>query len=273
MRIEATSRGSRVVEAKPAGFSSQLPLLGTLEELGEDQDLLEIAYAPPAPVTPLLDQSLAREVPEIDAPPPEPVELDNGLPFACLGDPRAACLTVDSPSSSRQCKPLSSAIRRKVSRQWSKSSTARLAQSSWANSSIRPFRACRATEPANADGRRSLWVGATGHDDVIPFSTMSRGGPFCILPVGERGSASSRCKNSGSLSLRKATSWPRVRLSPDRGMRFMRSYGNGGDLRGGRPMPNEAWGVGTSLLRREDERHLHRRGEFVSDIKFQGPWR
>jgi CO/xanthine dehydrogenase Mo-binding subunit len=32
-------------------------------------------------------------------------------------------------------------------------------------------------------------------------------------------------------------------------------------------MPNEAWGVGASLLRREDERHLHGRGEFVSDIK------
>src|SRR5215831_18575666 len=35
-------------------------------------------------------------------------------------------------------------------------------------------------------------------------------------------------------------------------------------------MPNEAWGVGASLLRREDERHLHGRGEFVSDIKLPG---
>jgi len=35
-------------------------------------------------------------------------------------------------------------------------------------------------------------------------------------------------------------------------------------------MPNEAWGVGASLLRREDERHLHGRGEFVSDIKLAG---
>ena len=35
-------------------------------------------------------------------------------------------------------------------------------------------------------------------------------------------------------------------------------------------MPNEAWGVGASLLRREDERHLHGRGEFVSDIKPPG---
>ena len=32
-------------------------------------------------------------------------------------------------------------------------------------------------------------------------------------------------------------------------------------------MTNERWGVGASLLRREDERHLHGRGEFVSDIK------
>ena len=32
-------------------------------------------------------------------------------------------------------------------------------------------------------------------------------------------------------------------------------------------MLNEAWGVGAPLLRREDERHLHGRGEFVSDIK------
>ena len=35
-------------------------------------------------------------------------------------------------------------------------------------------------------------------------------------------------------------------------------------------MPNEAWGVGASLLRREDERHLHGHGEFVSDIKLPG---
>ena len=35
-------------------------------------------------------------------------------------------------------------------------------------------------------------------------------------------------------------------------------------------MPNEAWGVGASVLRREDERHLHGRGEFVSDIKPPG---
>ena len=35
-------------------------------------------------------------------------------------------------------------------------------------------------------------------------------------------------------------------------------------------MPNEAWGVGASLLRREDERHLHGRSEFVSDIKLPG---
>src|SRR5262249_42827040 len=40
--------------------------------------------------------------------------------------------------------------------------------------------------------------------------------------------------------------------------------------RGSLPMPNEAWGVGASLLRREDERHLHGRGEFVSDIKLPG---
>src|SRR6266404_452405 len=35
-------------------------------------------------------------------------------------------------------------------------------------------------------------------------------------------------------------------------------------------MPNDHWGVGASLLRREDERHLHGRGEFVSDIKLPG---
>src|SRR5262249_1411583 len=32
----------------------------------------------------------------------------------------------------------------------------------------------------------------------------------------------------------------------------------------------KAWGVGASLLRREDERHLHGRGEFVFDIKLPG---
>jgi aerobic carbon-monoxide dehydrogenase large subunit len=35
-------------------------------------------------------------------------------------------------------------------------------------------------------------------------------------------------------------------------------------------MPNDSWGVGASLLRREDERHLHGRGEFVTDIKLPG---
>ncbi len=35
-------------------------------------------------------------------------------------------------------------------------------------------------------------------------------------------------------------------------------------------MPNDAWGIGASLLRREDERHLHGRGEFVSDVKLPG---
>ena len=35
-------------------------------------------------------------------------------------------------------------------------------------------------------------------------------------------------------------------------------------------MPNDSWGVGASLLRSEDERHLHGRGEFVSDIKLPG---
>jgi carbon-monoxide dehydrogenase large subunit len=35
-------------------------------------------------------------------------------------------------------------------------------------------------------------------------------------------------------------------------------------------MPNDNWGVGASMLRREDERHLHGRGEFVSDIKLPG---
>jgi aerobic carbon-monoxide dehydrogenase large subunit len=35
-------------------------------------------------------------------------------------------------------------------------------------------------------------------------------------------------------------------------------------------MPNDSWGIGASLLRREDERHLHGRGQFVSDIKLPG---
>jgi carbon-monoxide dehydrogenase large subunit len=35
-------------------------------------------------------------------------------------------------------------------------------------------------------------------------------------------------------------------------------------------MPDDAWGVGASLLRREDERHLNGRGQFVSDIKLPG---
>src|SRR6266436_4934871 len=35
-------------------------------------------------------------------------------------------------------------------------------------------------------------------------------------------------------------------------------------------MPNDNWGVGASLLRKEDERHLHGRGQFVSDIKLPG---
>jgi aerobic carbon-monoxide dehydrogenase large subunit len=35
-------------------------------------------------------------------------------------------------------------------------------------------------------------------------------------------------------------------------------------------MADEAWGVGASLLRHEDERYLHGRGEFVSDIKLPG---
>src|SRR5271165_2180830 len=35
-------------------------------------------------------------------------------------------------------------------------------------------------------------------------------------------------------------------------------------------MPNDAWGIGASLLRREDERHLQGRGEFVPDIKLPG---
>ena len=35
-------------------------------------------------------------------------------------------------------------------------------------------------------------------------------------------------------------------------------------------MAHDGYGIGASLLRREDERHLHGRGEFVSDIKFPG---
>src|ERR1700752_21571 len=35
-------------------------------------------------------------------------------------------------------------------------------------------------------------------------------------------------------------------------------------------MPNDQYGVGASLLRKEDERHLHGRGEFVPDIKLPG---
>jgi aerobic carbon-monoxide dehydrogenase large subunit len=35
-------------------------------------------------------------------------------------------------------------------------------------------------------------------------------------------------------------------------------------------MPNDAWGIGASLLRREDERHLYGRGEFVPDVKLPG---
>jgi carbon-monoxide dehydrogenase large subunit len=35
-------------------------------------------------------------------------------------------------------------------------------------------------------------------------------------------------------------------------------------------MPNDAWGIGASLMRREDERHLQGRGEFVPDIKLPG---
>jgi aerobic carbon-monoxide dehydrogenase large subunit len=35
-------------------------------------------------------------------------------------------------------------------------------------------------------------------------------------------------------------------------------------------MPNDSWGIGASMLRREDERHLLGRGEFVPDIKLPG---
>ena len=39
---------------------------------------------------------------------------------------------------------------------------------------------------------------------------------------------------------------------------------------GRRPMPDDRFGVGASLLRREDDRHLHGRGQFVADIKLPG---
>src|SRR5436190_19563603 len=35
-------------------------------------------------------------------------------------------------------------------------------------------------------------------------------------------------------------------------------------------MPDDRFGVGASLLRREDDRHLHGRGQFVADIKLPG---
>ena len=35
-------------------------------------------------------------------------------------------------------------------------------------------------------------------------------------------------------------------------------------------MPDDGYGVGASLLRKEDQRHLHGRGQFVSDIKLPG---
>ncbi|MBO0735106.1 MAG: xanthine dehydrogenase family protein [Alphaproteobacteria bacterium] len=35
-------------------------------------------------------------------------------------------------------------------------------------------------------------------------------------------------------------------------------------------MPNDAYGVGASLLRKEDNRHLHGRGQFVADVKLPG---
>jgi carbon-monoxide dehydrogenase large subunit len=35
-------------------------------------------------------------------------------------------------------------------------------------------------------------------------------------------------------------------------------------------VPNDQFGVGASLLRKEDDRHLHGRGQFVSDIKLPG---
>src|SRR5207244_168555 len=39
---------------------------------------------------------------------------------------------------------------------------------------------------------------------------------------------------------------------------------------GRRPMPDDGYGIGASLLRKEDARHLHGRGHFVSDIKLPG---
>ena len=41
------------------------------------------------------------------------------------------------------------------------------------------------------------------------------------------------------------------------------------EMGGRRAMPNDR-GIGASLLRREDERHLHGRGQFVADIKLPG---
>ena len=35
-------------------------------------------------------------------------------------------------------------------------------------------------------------------------------------------------------------------------------------------MPNDQYGIGASLLRKEDDRHLHGRGQFVPDIKLPG---
>ena len=35
-------------------------------------------------------------------------------------------------------------------------------------------------------------------------------------------------------------------------------------------MPDDIRGIGASLLRKEDERHLHGRGEFVADVKLPG---
>src|SRR5499433_2422694 len=35
-------------------------------------------------------------------------------------------------------------------------------------------------------------------------------------------------------------------------------------------MPDEGLGIGASLLRREDDRHLHGRGQFVADVKLPG---
>ena len=35
-------------------------------------------------------------------------------------------------------------------------------------------------------------------------------------------------------------------------------------------MPDDRFGVGASLLRKEDDRHLHGRGQFVADLKMTG---